>query len=89
MKQTSKRLPAGVSEEFVDSLNNCTIDELKAKIVQLQLDNESNNQFKESQGYQDALAAYQLVVGPVKEVSRSLKNRTKMVIERLREKGGA
>jgi len=88
MKQTSKKLTAGVSEEFADSLNNCTIDELKAKVVQLQVQVEENNAFKETQGYTDALTAYQLVVGPVRETARSLKNRTKMVIERLKEKGG-
>lgn len=95
-KAETKKLPKHVSQEFVDSIQNTTIDELKARIVTLQLQNQENEAFKESEKYVQAKAEYDqakdkfdLVAGPVKEVSVGIKNKTKLVIERLKEKGGA
>ncbi len=90
------KLPAGVSQQFVDNLQGMQTDELKALIVTLQVQNAENEAFKDSEQfiaaqerYDEAKATYQLVAGPVKEVTTSIKNRTKLVIERLREVGGA
>lgn len=88
------KLPAGVSQEFVDNLQGMQTDELKALIVTLQVQNQENEAFKESEGFLKAVDEFKLakdkhslVVGPVKEVTASIKNRTKLVIERLKEKG--
>ncbi len=90
------KLPNGVSQQFVDNLQGMQTDELKALIVTLQVQNAENEAFKESEQFQaaqdrydEAKATYQLVAGPVKEVTVSIKNRTKLVIERLKERGGA
>ncbi len=95
-KQQAVKLAKGVNQEFVDSLNSLQIDELKAIIVRLQVQNQDNEVFKESEAYIQAQAEFDYakerfdqVAGPVKEVTVSLKNRTKLVIERLKEKGGA
>lgn len=95
-KDQTKKLPKYVSQEFVDSLNNMTIEELKARIVSIQLQNQENEAFKESEAYVKAKGEFDyakerfdLVVGPVRETTSSLKNKTKLVIERLKEKGGA
>lgn len=90
------KLPTGVSQQFVDNLQGMQTDELKALIVTLQVQNAENEAFKESEQFQaaqerydEAKAAYQLVAGPIKETTASIKNRTKLVIERLKERGGA
>lgn len=93
-KAENKKLPKGVSQEFVDGLDNTTVEELKAKVVSLQVQNQENEAFKESESYLQAKAEFdiakerfELVAGPVKETSVSLKNRTKLVIDRLKDKG--
>ena len=95
-KAETKRLPKGIDQTFVDSIQALTIDQLKARIVEIQLQNEENEQFKESEAYITAKAEfdyakerYNLVVGPVKETTVTLKNKTKLIIERLKERGGA
>lgn len=96
MKNPTKKLPKGVTSEFIDSIAGLSIDALKARIVEIQLQNEENELFKESDAYINAKAEfdtakerYQLVVGPVRETTTTLKNKTKLIIERLKEKGGA
>lgn len=90
------KLPKGVNQEFVDGLNSMSTDQLKALIVILQVSNQENEAFKESEGYIAAQAEfdhakeqYQLVAGPVKDCTTAVKNRTKLVVERLKAKGGA
>lgn len=97
MKQKIKspKLPAGVNQEFVDGLQAMTTDQLKAAIVRLQVQNQENEAFKESDEFIAAQVEfdmakdnYLLVAGPVKEVTVSVRNRTKIVVARLKEKGG-
>lgn len=90
------KLPKGVSQEFLDGLNTMSTDQLKAEIVTLQLQNDENEEFKSTEGYLDAEDEFRtakdrhgLVVGPVKDLTIGIKNRTKEVIKRLKEKGGA
>jgi hypothetical protein len=90
------KLPKGVTEEFVDSINAMSTDELKAQIVILQVQNQDNEEFKASEGFTKAKGEFDYakdrfdqVAGPVKETTVSCKNRTKLVVERLKEKGGA
>lgn len=96
MKQAkSPKLPKGVTQEFVDSIQAMSTDQLKALIVILQVQNQENEAFKESDDYinaqvvfDQAKVQFDLIAGPVKETTVSVKNRTKMVVARLREKGG-
>lgn len=97
MKQLKAvKLPKGVTQEFVDGIQSMTIDQLKSQIVLLQVQNQENEAFKEAveymtseEEYNAAKERWALVAGPVKEVTLSVKNRTKMVVDRLKEKGGA
>lgn len=95
-KQAAVKLPKGVSQQFVDGLNAATTPELKAIIVTLQVQNQENEEYKLSEQFAKAQAEFDYakerfdqVAGPVKEVTTSIKNRTKLVVERLKEKGGA
>ena len=90
------KLPKGVSQQFLDSINAQSTVELKSSIVLLQLQNQDNEAFKLSEEFTQAQAEFDyakdrfdLIAGPVKEVTVSIKNRTKIVVERLKEKGGA
>lgn len=96
MKTKKEKLPKHIDQTFVDSIQGLSIDDLKARIVQIQVQNEENEQFKESEAYLQAEAAYKLakeahneVVGPIKETTAILKAKTKLIIKRLQEKGGA
>lgn len=90
------KLPAGVTQEFVDSIQNMKTDELKSLIVQLQVQNQENEEFTQTDEYQaseetfkQAKDEHDLIAGPVRETRISLKNRTRAVVERLKDKGGA
>lgn len=92
----TKKLLKGVTQEFVDGIQAMTTDQLKAQIVILQVQNQENELFKETpkmveleEQFQQAKDAYAQVFGPFKEASVSIKNKTKLVVERLKEKGGA
>lgn len=96
MKVQKDKLLKGVTQEFMDSLDALTTDNLKAMVVQLQLQNQENEEFKLSEQYaqeQDihaqAKERFDLIAAPVRDTTTALKNRTKLVIERLKEKGGA
>lgn len=85
------KLPQG----FEDNLNTMSTDELKALIVKLQVQNEENEVFKESEPYQQELQRYDLakerfneMAGPVRDLTKQLKAQTKATIDRLKEKGG-
>lgn len=95
MKVQKAKLLKGVTQEFVDALDAQTTDQLKALVVQLQLQNLDNEEFKTSDAYvteqeihTQAKERFDLVAGPVRETTTSLKNRTKLAVERLIEKGG-
>ncbi len=90
------KLPKGVSQEFVDGIQAMTTDQLKALIVTLQVQAQENDLFKESEGYVKSKEAFDaakqkhdLVANPVKDTAVSIRNRTKLIVKRLQEKGGA
>lgn len=95
-KEQGPKLPKGVAQEFVDIISTASTDELKALVVILQVQNHENEAFKETpefigvqEEFDHAKERYQLVAGPVKDVTVAIKNKTKLVLERLKEKGGA
>lgn len=94
MKQKAIKLPKGVGQEFLDSIQSKLSEELKAIVVTLQLQNEENEMFKQSpeylkekEMYETAKERFQLIAGPIKDITVSIKNKTKVVIDRLKEKG--
>ena len=97
MKQSkAPKLPFGVDQDFLDSIQSMTTDELKARVVTLQVQVQENEAFKETPEFQQAQEEFDLakerydyVAGPIRETAKSLKNRTKAVIEVLKAKGGA
>lgn len=89
------KVPKNVEQSFVDGIESATIDRLKAVIVELQVSQAENDAFKESEEYQQEVERYKLArerfnetAGPVKELSKALKAKTNLVVERLKEKGG-
>lgn len=88
------KLPKGVDTLFIDELNTMNTDQLKAKIVSLQIQNQDNEEFKASDKFIEAKGEFDYakdrfdqVAGPVKETTVAVKNKTKLVVERLKEKG--
>ena len=95
-KEQVNKLPKGIDQTFVDAIQALSIDQLKARIVEIQLQNEENELFKESTAYLEAKSEYDYakerhneVVGPIKETTSILKSKTKLIIDRLKDKGGA
>ena len=91
-----KKLPKGVPQEFIDGIQSMSTDQLKAQIVLLQVQNQENEAFKEDpkviaaeEEFRQAKESHNLIVIPIRDTSVSLKNKTKLVVERLKEKGGA
>lgn len=81
---------------FVDGIQSMSTDQLKALIVIIQVQVQENEAFKEAEEYLMAEERFKLakeqrdlVAKPVKENANLLKKRTKLVVERLKEKGGA
>jgi hypothetical protein len=81
-------LPFGIDESFVDSLNTMSTDEIKSLIVRLEGQKEEAEEMKRSQGYLEAKVAFDMVKGPYQDTKKALRNKTKLAVERLKEKGG-
>lgn len=95
-QEKTQKLPKGVTEEFLDEVNSMSTDSLKATVVRLQVQNQENEEFKagpafqaELEAFEHAKARFDITAGPVKDTTVSIRNRTKIVVERLKEKGGA
>lgn len=87
-KQQKRKLPAGVDETFVEEIQRLSVEQLKERIVQLQAAKEQDvDGFKKSQGYLDAKASWDAVNGPVRDTATAIKNKTKMILEKLKEQG--
>ncbi len=83
----SNKLPRGVDEAFVDSINSMSTEDLCGLVVILQTGLSEVEAYKQAEVYQQASETYRMVVGPVRDAATSLKNKTKLVIERLKERG--
>lgn len=86
-RERKVKLPAGVDETFVSEIDSMDTDSLKSKIVSLQAGLEENNEFKLSEGYRDAKDSWEMVSGPVRDTAKAIRNKTKLVIEKLKERG--
>lgn len=95
-KPETVKLPKGITQEFMDSLQAMSTDQLKAQIVSLQVQNQENEEFRntpkfiaEEEALKVAKDRWELTNGPLKDDAVRIKNATKAVVERLKEKGGA
>jgi hypothetical protein len=89
-KKTQKRkLPKGVDEEMAQGYEAMSVDELKAKIVELAAGLDEVEEWKKGQAYLDAKAEFDQVAGPVRDSAAAIKGKTKFVVEVLKAKGGA
>jgi len=93
-KADALKLPKGVDQTFVDDIQGLSIEALQERVYQLQVSNAENEAFKESREFEAAQAEYDyakerynLVAGPVRDVTVAIKNKTKLLIERLKERG--
>jgi uncharacterized protein YaaR (DUF327 family) len=88
-KQSNKpKLPKGITEEFVGIVESESTDSLKQLIVQMQSQIEESKEFlTENDQVQDLKAAYDEAVAPARETIRTLRARTKFVVEALKKSG--
>lgn len=86
-KEKRVKLPAGIDETFVSEIESLSSEDLKGRIVQLQAAKEDNDAFKLTEGYVQAKDDWEMVSGPVRDTNRAIKNKTKMIIELLKQKG--
>jgi hypothetical protein len=87
-KEKTPPLPFGIDETFVDALNSSSTDEIKALIVRLEGQKEEAEAMKESDAYREAKEDFDLIKGPYQDTKKTLKNKTKLAVARLKEKGG-
>jgi hypothetical protein len=87
-KEKKKKLPKGLTEEFIEMTQSASTDELKAQIVTMQVELSNCEKFlKEKPEILDLREQLAMVEGPTKETKTSLKNRTKHVLTLLGERG--
>lgn len=90
------KLPKGVDQLFLDEIQKLSAEDLAQRVFNLQLANAENEEFKEGPEFQAAKAEFDvakerfdLVAGPVKDLTATIKNKTRLLIARLKEVGGA
>ena len=95
MKQAKVKLPFGVEQDFLNSLQSMPREELTALVVRLQMHAQENDAFKESpefiaaqEEFDYAKERYNLLAVPIRDTAKALKNKTRAVIEVLKSKGG-
>lgn len=81
------KLPKGVDETFVQNIQGMTSDQLKAEVVRLQMYAEEVNKFKETPAYIEAKGKLDELKAPVTDTLTAIRNKTKLLVERLNEKG--
>lgn len=86
-KQPGRKLPKNVDESFAEEMDRASVDQLKAKIVELQAGLDTAQEFKKSQAYLDAKAEWNMVSGPTNDTIKAVRAKTKYVIDGLKEKG--
>ena len=87
-KEKGPKLPFGVSSEFVEEIAAASTEVLKAKIVTMQKDLDEVITFlKTDTKLEELKNAVKEVEGPSRDTKKSLNNRTKLVINGLRERG--
>lgn len=88
-KEKGPKLPAGVTQEFVDRVSGLDNDSKKALIVELQKHIDDSREFlKTKEEIVTAREALKEMEGPAKETIKHMGNRTKFLIDDLKKSGG-
>lgn len=89
MKTEKKKLPFGVSDEFVGELESSSIEQIKAMIVRFQEGiDEAQTFLKTDEKVLELKSAYDEAKGPSVDTVKALRNRTKLAIDALKKSGG-
>ena len=87
-KQSKRKLPAGITEEFVEVVEREGSEALKSMIVNMQAQLEDAQRFlKENEQVLELKAAYEEAAAPSRETVKVLRARTKFVVEALKKSG--
>jgi hypothetical protein len=87
-KPRAPKLPAGITEEFLDEFARMSDDDMKQRILTMQNDLARADAFLKTKAEIVALKAeLSLIEAPFRETMTVLKNRTKFIIDELRRKG--
>lgn len=87
-KEKKKKMPLGITEEFVSECDSASSDNLKAMVVQIQGQaDEARTFLKEDERLQELKAAYDEAAAPTRETLKVLKNRTKFIVDALKQQG--
>jgi hypothetical protein len=74
--------------EFASEVQSLETDALKARIVSLQQALEESDEAKEAdEGLKEAKAAYDLAVGPYRDIRKAVRMKTKFLIDMLKDRG--
>lgn len=87
-KGRKKKEPAGITPEFKDDVAKMGPDQKKAIVFNLQAETIKVREYlKEDQSVVAAKEAYDLIAGPAKSTLLMLKNRTKYIIDGMKDSG--
>jgi hypothetical protein len=83
-----KKLPAGITDEFIAEAERASVDELKSMIVRFEGHADETRTFlKTNENLVELKRSYDEAVGPSRDTLKVLKNRTKYVVDALKKQG--
>lgn len=87
-KNKKKKLPPGITEEFIDSVNGLDSQGRKTLIFELQKGIEEARAYLDTnEGVLEAKAQLDMVAGPARDTIKSLKNRNKFILDQMKLNG--
>ena len=87
-KSKEKKQPLGITEEFIAEVRAASRDDLKSNIVLMQKQKRESEVFlKEEPAIIDKKDELKTMQAPAKETIKVLNNRTKHILDALREMG--
>lgn len=87
-KARAPKLPAGITQEFIDTVDAASSDDKKAMIVRMQKDlDEAQTFLKSKEEIVDLREQLKLLEGPSRDTIKAIKNKTKHVIDALNQQG--
>lgn len=88
MKPSKEKKPAGISDEFIDTVNSAGPDEKKSMLLRLQKDqNEAETFLKENVQILEKSDELNTLKAPCKDAIKVVKNRIKFILEDFKQSG--
>lgn len=88
MGKSKKKEPLGITPEFKDEVARMSSDQKKAIVFNLQAESVKVTGFlKEDRAVTSAKEAYEMIAGPARDTLKALKNRTKYIINDMKDSG--